>query len=197
MNANVAGKGINHETADGKGTTITAGLTVEVGGKVSKSRIQTTPPRREEIKWRKVQRSREEIEDDQRAELKRKADQLILDAERSKAQIDRPSDESKTSCNSYVRSQGEIFYPEDYLFQHFSAHVEKSLQDKIKRSKFVHLSKLLPKNDKTRSSDGDPKLEMVNKNGYTFLVPALEKELPAGIVVDFGKKKKHFKKAPF
>ena len=51
------------------------------------------------------------------------------------------------------------------------------LQDKIKRSEFINFSKLLQKKDKTCSSD-DPKLEMINKNGYTFLVQATEKELP-------------------
>ena len=54
------------------------------------------------------------------------------------------------------------------------SHVDKSLQDKIKRGEYVDLSKQLIKQ---RNSD-DSSMQLINRDGRTLWVPAVDKDLP-------------------
>ena len=51
------------------------------------------------------------------------------------------------------------------------SHIDVGLREKIKRGEYVDFAKLLPK-DKPSSSMDDQKLELVNKGGHMFFVPA-------------------------
>ena len=56
------------------------------------------------------------------------------------------------------------------------AHVDKTVVEKINKGEVdIDLCKLLVKPKKS----SDHSLQMVNKDGYSFLVPPSEKELPA------------------
>ena len=56
-------------------------------------------------------------------------------------------------------------------FFHLTCHIEPNLIHKIEKGEFVELEKLLPK-DKLGGSKDDNRLEWVQRDGCTFLVPA-------------------------
>ena len=64
---------------------------------------------------------------------------MIMDAERSKARMNRPSGNDDT-----------LYQKEDKFF-HYSAHVDKSLKDKIKLGEYVDLAKLIVKKNLVRN----------------------------------------------
>ena len=68
-------------------------------------------------------------------------------------------------------SSDEDFDDDDFFL--INKHVDPALVPKIQRGKYVDLAKLLPK-EKILHDDG--RLQMVNKDGYSFLVPVTEKE---------------------
>ena len=55
-------------------------------------------------------------------------------------------------------------------FFHLTCHIEPSLIHKIKKGEFIELEKLLPK-DKLNNKNEENKLEWVQRDGGTFLVP--------------------------
>ena len=56
-------------------------------------------------------------------------------------------------------------------FFHLTCHIEPSLIHKIEKGEFVELEKLLPKSGNFKNSD-DNRLELVQRDGGTYLVPA-------------------------
>ena len=62
------------------------------------------------------------------------------------------------------------------------AHIDSSLHDRIKRGEYVDFSQLLPR-DRVHAEEG--KLELVNKGGQTYFIPAVERD--AGGINNFGK----------
>ena len=79
------------------------------------------------------------------------------DAEKYKAQINEPKG----------RSLVDNGLSDDDFF-HVMCHVETGLKTKIENGEYMELEKLLPKN-KQRT---EGKMELINKNGATFFVPA-------------------------
>ena len=74
---------------------------------------------------------------------------MILDVERSKAQMARP-----TGTNSITKAladnNSDHCYAEDDLFFHLMAHVDKSIQNKLKKGEVdIDISKLLVKQRKS------------------------------------------------
>ena len=58
--------------------------------------------------------------------------------------------------------------------------MDAALRAKIERGEFIELEKLLPK-DPTRRMTNDSRMELVNRDGYTYFVPAADKEKITGI----------------
>ena len=63
----------------------------------------------------------------------------------------------------------------DERFSHYTAHVDKTLKEKIKKGEFVDLEKLLPKTKRVNKNNEDG-VELVTKNGSLYLLPVGEKE---------------------
>ena len=85
------------------------------------------------------------------------AEQMILDAERFRATIDKPAGRFQDSLNRNV-NHDNVVYPTctiDDEFFHITFHVDQSLKAKIEWGEYVDLEKLLPK-DPTRSWWGKP-----------------------------------------
>ena len=91
-------------------------------------------------------------------------EKMIVDAECGKAQILKPP-------GNIDLSTAEI----DDKFFHSSSHIDKKLKEKIERGEFVDLEKLLPKE---RVLHPGGKLNVINKDGRSYFVPANEKEPP-------------------
>ena len=103
------------------------------------------------------------------AKAKRRAEDFVRDIERSKAQLARPAGNNSNDT-------------EDDKFFHMLAHVDKAVVDKIKKGDVdIDLTKLLVKQKKT----DDHRLEMINKEVYSFLIPSNEKDLP--VITSFKK----------
>ena len=126
----------------------------------------TTDQRRKDEQKRKMNEDQE------------KANQMILDAEKFRATVSKPTGrDSQLSHFSDDLFQGLTDYlkrmannNEDDEFFHITCHVEPSLKAKIEKAEFVDLEKLLPR-DRLRGSD-DQTLTLVNRGGNTFFVPS-------------------------
>ena len=95
------------------------------------------------------------------------SDKMILDAEKFAAATERPN--GKTNLIFPQQSIDDEFF-------HLTCHVDASLIPKIERGEFVDLERLVHK-DPTRMSAGDgSRLELVNKDGYTYFVPATDRD---------------------
>ena len=125
-------------------------------------------------------------------EAQRRAERSILEAEKFKASIEAPglcnneflpnmfNNHLAESNNITSKDQGEVVEQINLLnigtgvsdddFFHLTCHIEPSLIHKIEKGEFVELEKLLPK-DKLGSRE-ENRLEWVQKDGGTFLVPA-------------------------
>ena len=64
----------------------------------------------------------------------------------------------------------------DQDYQMIDSHVEDSIQKKIINLEYVDFSKLLPTHRSARDEDDGQRLEIVNKNGQSFLSPVSECE---------------------
>ena len=65
---------------------------------------------------------------------------------------------------------------DDEFFQSI-AHVDDAIIKKIELGKFIELERLVPKTKVTLGLDN--RLESINKDGYSYLVPASDKEIQA------------------
>ena len=145
------------------------------------------------------QERRDEMEHVQRAEVRRastsqngnpelekaqlRGDNAILEAEKFKAVIAEPGRHSPDplitqrnsgDCNNEFGMIPNIGQGvSDDFFFHLTCHIHPNLIHKIERGEFVELEKLLPK-DKFHKSDD--RLEWVQRDGSTFLVPATKDE---------------------
>ena len=103
--------------------------------------------------------------------------QVIKDAERSKARmfelpgrsiVQHSSQDSPPVCNYSVSS-----IDEDY--QMINAHVDEAVKKHIIAFKYVEFSKLIGKNKPIREEEHQ-RLEIINKNGMSFLSPVSDRE---------------------
>ena len=93
---------------------------------------------------------------------------MIIDAENYRAALDKPSgiqhpDNSNLCPNA------------DDEFLHITCHVDGVLRNKIEKGEFIELEKLLPK-DLTRKLTNDNRMELVNHDGFTYFVPANDRD---------------------
>ena len=68
------------------------------------------------------------------------------------------------------------YMDQDDLFFHVTCHIEPTLHLKIEKGEFIELEKLLVK-DRVANRNDEQRMEMVNRDGSTFFVPASNKEL--------------------
>ena len=105
------------------------------------------------------------------------ADRLILNAERFRATVNAPQGIEASSRNfegaGFPRSQcNPMLDSDDDDFFHLTCHIEPGLRAKIERGDFVDLEKLLPKDRLSHRLGDDNKMEIVNRDGATYFVPA-------------------------
>ena len=96
------------------------------------------------------------------------AERMILDAERFKAAVDRPSGKEMPNLFPTQTVDDEFF--------HLTCHIDSNLVPKIERGEFIELEKLLPR-DPTRRMNDCGRMELASKDGAFFFVPAGEKEV--------------------
>ena len=104
-----------------------------------------------------------------------KAECEVLQAEKFKAIVEPPTGMA-LDCNPNVSSElGHLMSigsgVSDDDFFHLTCHIEPSLIHKIEKGEYVELEKLLPKDNLGKSGE-DNRLEWVQRDGGTFLVPA-------------------------
>ena len=95
------------------------------------------------------------------------ADEMILDAEQYHAAIEKPAGRLDIEVDKLIESDDQFF--------HITCHIDSALKVKIEQGEFVDLEKLLPK-DPTRKAVDDNRMELVNRDGSTFFIPAVDKE---------------------
>ena len=113
------------------------------------------------------------------------ADKLILDAETFNSSIAAPQGklpqfenltENRLIRDNFPQSSHNPIVDGDDDFFHLTCHVEPNLRMKIERGEFVDLDKLLPKERYPHKLGEDGRLEMINHEGVTYFVPAVDKE---------------------
>ena len=63
----------------------------------------------------------------------------------------------------------------DQDYQMIDAHIDEGIREKIRAFEFIHFGKLLSKNRPMRDEEGQ-RLEIVNKNGMSFMSPVGDRE---------------------
>ena len=94
-----------------------------------------------------------------------KAERSILEAEKFRATVEPPGKQDF----SHIMNIGSGVSDDDFF--HLTCHIEPSLIHKIEKGEFVELEKLLPK-DKIGRNNEESRLEWVQRDGGTYLVPA-------------------------
>ena len=102
---------------------------------------------------------------DDEEEARRKAKQMIVDAEKYKADMVNPSG-----------TINNIDYVSDDKFFHLSCHVDDTMKRKIEKGEFVDLEKLLPR-EKSGFKQNDGRLEIINKDGQTYFAKVKENRI--------------------
>ena len=104
---------------------------------------------------------------------KRKANEMILEAERFKATVNTPP--GNASHNLDFVNEGENVIPlnenklvDDDSFFHVTCHLDPTLRVKIARGDFVELERLLPKQ---RGFSDENRMNIVQKDGKAYFVP--------------------------
>ena len=104
------------------------------------------------------------------------AEKAILEAEQFKVSVNPPTGmgDNLLQFNNVERmSEFERFIAEreDDDFFHLTCHIEAGLRQRIERGLFVDLEKLLPRS-RMQVLSADQHMQMVNRDGNTFWVPA-------------------------
>ena len=102
---------------------------------------------------------------------KEKANRIILEAERFKASVSTLPGTSNNSAhsNSSIPSYDGA---EDDMFFHVTCHLDPMLRERISRGEFVELDRLLPRQRSFSSVGEDNRMNIVQRDGQTFFVPA-------------------------
>ena len=130
---------------------------------------------------------RSHSKDRHRSRSRSVADEIVLQAERFKATIDPPKGKdsdnaAQTGINSslehninellqLLKSQNVTEVDNDDDFFHITCHIEGNLRSKIAKGEFVDLEKLLPKTKLQIMTGVENEIEVVRKNGSTYVFP--------------------------
>ena len=98
---------------------------------------------------------------------KRRAGELILQAERYKASVNTPPG---NYCEKTDQNQA-CALDEDQFF-HVSCHVDSALRTKIEKGQFVDLERLLPRTRLGANNNEDTEMKLVFREGKSYFVPA-------------------------
>ena len=106
-----------------------------------------------------------------------------MEAERFKADVTQPRGNALWTYNKNLGLPGQFkglnvsekvpndgYVIDDDEFFHVSCHVDKVLTERIERSEYVDLERLLLKEKHKRGKEHD-RLEFVNHEGHTYLAP--------------------------
>ena len=104
-------------------------------------------------------------DEDKLSSAKTRANRIILEAEQYRAQVETPKGKQPFMQQPNLVNMDEEFF-------HISCHIDQSIRDKIEKGEFVELEKLLPRT----SLESDDRMELVNREGQMFFVPATNKE---------------------
>ena len=99
------------------------------------------------------------------------SDQLIINAEKFKASVERPKGMLPDKSFDLCELKQWLCEAEDDEFFHVSCHIEPALKAKIEAGGFVDLNKLLPKN-RFQALNDEQRMSFITKNGESYLVPA-------------------------
>ena len=123
--------------------------------------------REREEQWRLEESRQLKTQQEQRAV------EIIKEAERGCADIMRPTGKPKDSRNSFLSHT----MADDDEFYDFAAHISQKICNKIEKGRFVDLEKLIKRN-KTVASSNENGVELINKEGRSYLIPANNKDAP-------------------
>ena len=113
------------------------------------------------------------------------AEELILKAERLKANINRPPG------NIFAQGSNVLYSGCDDAFFQSIAHIDKSIRNKFTKGEAVDLVKLLPRN-KYKNSE-EHKMEITSKEGVSFYVPVKMSDREDASINSFKKWDKAFR----
>ena len=113
---------------------------------------------------------RDQQHEDNMQSAAKHAEDMIRDAERSRARLLDVKGMDCVNINSNSALLHSVIVDEGYL--QVAAHIDRSLKQKIQQFEYVDFSRLLP-HDKLMQQE-DQRLTFVNKGGVPFLVPANE-----------------------
>ena len=127
---------------------------------------------------------------DPHEQVKHTADRLIIEVEQFKAQVSTPPQgmniehvnmidmpQSSTPKGGILNNEyyGNGTVKDDDEFFHITCHVEPTLYAKIEQGEFVELDKLLPKLKNAMYGGGEPKTELIFREGKPVIVPHIDK----------------------
>ena len=95
------------------------------------------------------------------------AQDLLVEAEQFKANLQKPK--GKTNEIEWHKGLDDEFF-------HITCHIDPDFTEQIEKGKFIELEKLLPKDKVSGRLTEETKMELVNKNGLSYFVPANDKE---------------------
>ena len=93
------------------------------------------------------------------------AKRMVLQAEKFKASVSKPKDGEFDQLINYIKDNNN-----DEFF-HATCHIDMNLRKKIKRGEYIELERLLPR-DRQQAMTEDKRLELISRNGQTFVAPA-------------------------
>ena len=95
-----------------------------------------------------------------------RAEAFICEAENSKMLVHRPN--GKTQAFDMYN-----YYEIDDVYCHLGSHIMPGMRKKIEQGEYIDLSKLL---ERSKITDDDDRMQMINKNGRTYFVPVSKRE---------------------
>ena len=103
------------------------------------------------------------------------AQNLVVKAKKFKATVESPKGKCIDLIDQVLTEQGNstVNVMDDDEFFHLTCHVDISLKQKIERSEFIELERLLPKK---KSFKDENRLEWVSHEGMTFFAPVQDRE---------------------
>ena len=118
-----------------------------------------------------------------------RADEVILEAERRRASLLAPMG---MLPNEFTVPPVDYNFSDDGAnnFLHVSCHMETTASQKIMKGGFLEIEKLVPRNKSIKSSE-EGSLQMINREGKTYLVPSSSQENVK--VTNFGKWEQGFR----
>ena len=109
-----------------------------------------------------------------------KADRIILDAERLRANLVAPQGMVSIKIDQNIQLLRNLDNDDDFF--HVSCHIDSVMKTRIQKGEFIDLEKLLPKEKGGyQSEEAASGLEIVTRNGHAYLAPPASERRINGI----------------